>query len=83
MAQMLEHTLYCTLIPGSSPTNAYVHVCKYVDHKGTAAMLAVKGSARFTQGMNLKNPLHTGSEAHKREDPRRHQKSKTEVLEVH
>ena len=32
-------------IPGSSPTNACIRVCKYVDHKRSAAMLAIKRSA--------------------------------------
>ena len=38
-----------------SPTNAYVQVCKYVDHKGSAAMLASKRPAGVAPEMNLRN----------------------------
>ena len=40
-----------------------VVVCKYVDQKGSAAMLGFKGSAGVAQEVNLRNPLHTGKKA--------------------
>ena len=33
-------------IPGSSPTNVSIYLCKYVDHKRSAAMLVVKVVSR-------------------------------------
>ena len=33
-------------IPGSSPTNVSIYLCKYLDHKGSAAMLVVKVVSR-------------------------------------
>ena len=38
-----------------SPTNAYVQVCKDVDHKGSAAMLAIKRPAGVAPEMNVRN----------------------------
>ena len=64
-------------------------MCKYVDHKGSAVMLAVTRSAGVTPVFNLRNPLHAGGEACKQEiysgfeiQGRRHQKSKTGVSVV-
>ena len=36
------------------------HVCKYVDQKGLAAMLADKRSAGVAPVVNLRNLLHSG-----------------------
>ena len=59
---------------------------KYVDHKGLAAMLAMKRSTGVAPEVNLWNPLHAGIKTCKRgthpgfETHRRyHQKSKTGV----
>ena len=49
-----------------TPANACAHViCKYVDQKGLAAMLITKRSAGVAPEVNLRNPLHTGDQAHK------------------
>ena len=42
------------------PTCLYVY--KYVDQKGSAAMLAIKRSEGVTPKVNLRNPLHVGEE---------------------
>ena len=72
--------------PGSSPTNACVCICKYVDQNDSAAMMAAKKSAGVTPDMNLRNTLHTGNKACKQgihpgfeTHDGRHQKSKTGV----
>ena len=39
-------------------------VCKYVDHNGSAAILAVKRSASTAPEVNLKIPLNVGNEGH-------------------
>ena len=66
-------------------TNACGHVCRYVDQKGSAAMLTSIQSAGVTPEVNL-IALHAGDKAWKRgihpgfETQRRHyQKSKTGV----
>ena len=74
---------------GLSPqtsTNVHRHVCRYVDQKGSAAMLTSIQSAGVTPEGNLRNPLCTGKEAHKqgiqpgfKTQGRRHQKSKIRV----
>ena len=60
---------------------------KYVDQKGSTAMLAVKRSAGVVPKVNQKNPLYTGNETHSR----RHQKqnrgisgstNRTDVLQI-
>ena len=38
---------------------------KYVDQKGSAAMLAIKRSAGVTTELNLRSLLHAGNEARK------------------
>lgn len=41
-------------------------MCNYVDQgNDPVAMLVTKGSAGVKSLINLKNPLHTGDEAHK------------------
>ena len=67
-------------------TNACRHVCKYVDQKGSAAILTSIQSAGVAPEANLRNSLHAGNIAHKRgihpgfeTQGRRHQKSKTGV----
>ena len=47
-------------------TNARRHVCRYVDQKGSAAMLTSIQSAGVVPEVNLRNPLCTGEEARKR-----------------
>ena len=42
----------------SSPRNACFYADKYVDQKGSAAMLDIKRSAGVAPNMNLRNPLH-------------------------
>ena len=61
-------------------------ICKYVDWKGSAAMLAAKRSAGVAPEGNLKNPLYTSKKACKwgihpgfETQDRGHQKSKTGV----
>ena len=46
-----------------TPTSACGHmICKYMDQKGLAAMLATKRSAGVTPEMNLRNPLRAGDD---------------------
>ena len=40
-----------------------IPVYKYVDEKGSAAMLAIKRSSGVVPEMNLRNPLHAGDTA--------------------
>ena len=40
-------------------------ICKYVDRKGLAVVLAAKRSAGVAPEVKLKNPLHTGDKAGK------------------
>ena len=49
-------------IPGLSPTNANVCTSTWIK-KG--AILGILSSAGVAPGVNLRNPLHTGKEAHK------------------
>ena len=63
-----------------------VHMCKYTDQKGTAAMLSTKRSAGVTPEVSVRNPLHNGEKACKQgihpgfeTQCRRHQMSKTGV----
>ena len=42
-----------------------VYIYKYIDQKGSVAMLAVKRSVGVAPEMNLRNPLHMGDKAHK------------------
>ena len=44
------------------------HQClyKYMDHKGSAAMLPIKRSAGVASEVNLRNPLYVGKKAHKK-----------------
>ena len=44
-------------------------VCKYVDHNGSAAMLAVERSAGTASEVNLRISLNAGDEGHKQGDP--------------
>ena len=67
-------------------TNACRHICRYMDRKGSAAMLTSIQSAGVIPEVNLRNSLHTGDKAHNRgihpgfETQGRHrQKSKTGV----
>ena len=54
--------LHRTLDPRSQPMFA----CgKVLDQKGSAAMMAITRSAGVAPEVNLRNPLHTGEEAHK------------------
>ena len=84
--------LVAQTVVGSRPsstqisTNAYRHVCKYVDQKGSTAMLTSIQSAGVAPEVNLRNSLYAGEEACKRgihpgfeTQGRRHQKSKTGV----
>ena len=41
---------------------------KYVDKKGSAAMLAIKSSAGITSKVNLRDPFHAGDETLERGD---------------
>ena len=66
-----------------------MYVYKYVNQKGSAAILAIKRSAGIAPEVNLRNPLHTGDEAYKRgiqpgfkTKTTHHQKSKTEVVRI-
>ena len=70
-------------------TNACGHVCRYVDQKGSAAMLTPIQSAGVAPEVNLRNSLHAGDKVCKRgihpgfeTQGRRHQKSKTGVSVV-
>ena len=38
---------------------------KYVDQKGSVAILSVKSPAGVAPEVNLRNPLHAGEEAHR------------------
>ena len=38
---------------------------KYVDPKGSVAVVTIKRSAGVTPEVNLRNPLHAGQKAHK------------------
>ena len=38
-------------------------ICKYMDQKGSAAMLAAKRFAGVPPEVNLRNPLHAGNKA--------------------
>ena len=67
-------------------TNAYWHICKYVDWKDSAAMLTSTLLASVAPEVNLRNPLCTGEEACKwgihpgfETQGRHHQRSKTGV----
>ena len=67
-------------------TNACGHVCRYMDRKGSAAMLTSIQSVGVAPEVNLRNSLHAGDKAHKQgihpgfeTQGRRHQKSKTGV----
>ena len=42
-----------------------VYVCKYLDQKGSAALLTTKRSAGVAPEVNLRNPLHEGKKQHK------------------
>ena len=86
MAHSLAHL---DQIPDLNSTNAYTHMCTYVDQKGLAAMLVIKRSAGVAPEPNLRNPLHEVDEAHKREihpgfetPSRHHQEFKTGVSVV-
>ena len=59
------HNALAHLIPGTSTTNDYVHLCKYVDEKCSAAMLAVNRSAGVAPEVKLRNRLHPRNEAWK------------------
>ena len=61
-------------------------ICKYMDWKGSPAMLATNRSAGVTPEMNLRNPFQAGKIASKQgihpgfeTQGRRHQKFKTGV----
>ena len=41
------------------------HLCKYVDQKGSAAMLAIKSSAGVAPELNLRNLFYAGKDAYK------------------
>ena len=41
---------------------------RYLDQKGSAAMLVIRRLAGVAPEGNLRNPLHTGDEAYKRRD---------------
>ena len=78
---LLECILCRTLDPRFE-SHQRLCVNKFVDQKGSAAMLDIKRSAGVTLEVNLKNPLHTGKETCKQElhpgfetSGRRHQKS--------
>ena len=58
----------CGFKPQTS-TNACGHVCRYVDQKGSAAMLTSIQSAGVTPEVNLRNQLCAGEEACKRGNP--------------
>ena len=63
-------TAQCLLEDGhgfkpQTSTNACRHVCRYVDQKGSAAMLTSIQSAGVTPEVNLRNSLHAGDKAHK------------------
>ena len=67
-------------------SNACEHVSRYVDQKGSAAMLTTIQSVCVTPEVNLRNSLHTGDKACKQgihpgfeTQGRRYQKSKTGV----
>ena len=67
-------------------TNACGHVCRYVDQKGSVAMLTSIQSAGVTPEVNLRNSLHAGDKACKQgihpgfeTQGRHYQKSKTGV----
>ena len=59
-------------VVGWSPqtsTNARRHVCRYVDQKGSAAMLTSIQSEGVPPEVNLRNQLCAGKETHKRGNP--------------
>ena len=53
------------LIPGSSPTNAYRNMLKYVNLKSPVAMLAIKRSVGGALEVNLRNPLYRDDKTRK------------------
>ena len=60
MVQMVGAHTVSHLVLGLSPT-----LYKYMDQKGSLAMLATKRSAGVASEVNLRNPLHANKEAHK------------------
>ena len=66
MTQTVAHLSHTTahLSPVQVPP-MLVYMYKYVDQKGSAAMLAIKKSACATPEMNLRNPLHAYNKAYK------------------
>ena len=80
----VAHPVFCGF---KYPTNACGYmICKLVDQKGLAAILATSTSAGVPWQVNLRNPLHAGDKVHKwRIQPdfetqgRHHQESKTGI----
>ena len=71
---------------GLSPKPPPMIADRYVDRKGSAAMLTSIQSAGVAPEVNLRNSLHVGNKAHKQgihpgfeTQGRHHQKSKTGV----
>ena len=88
LRRFVRKRLSAHAIPGSSPTNACIHV-QVCGSNGLAAILATKKSEDVTLEVNLRNLLHTSDEEHKwgiysdyENQGRRHQKSKVGVLVV-
>ena len=52
-----EHTVLHILSFGSSPTNTCMYVYKYVDQRGSDAMLDIKRSAGVAPEVNPRNPF--------------------------
>ena len=71
-------------VTGSNPTNAFEYmISKYVDQKGSTAILATKRSAGVTPEVNLRNPLYTSQVSTLALKHRCHQKSKKGVSVAH
>ena len=64
----LQHHACDTDSPGFEPQtsiNACGLICRYMDQKGSAAMLTSIQSAGVTPEVNLRKSLHTGDKARK------------------
>ena len=49
----------------NGPFAMRVYVCKYLNQKGSAALLAIMKSAGVAPEVKLRNPLHEGKKARK------------------
>ena len=49
---------------GSNPYQfLWIMICKYVDHKGSPAILGTKRSVGMVPEVNMRDPFHVGKEA--------------------